>query len=83
MSDQEAEATEAPEPSGTLELTDRDGVLSLTLSGGEVIPRNIPVLDESGKLLAVYTAGPPAPPAPPVAEAAPDVLTERTVVDLP
>ncbi|QLE74920.1 hypothetical protein FGW37_27980 [Streptomyces rectiverticillatus] len=79
MSDQEAEATEAPEPSGTLELADRDGILSLTLSGGEVIPKNIPVLDESGKLLAVYTAGPPTPPS---AEAAPDVLAERTVVDL-
>ncbi|MGK5730091.1 hypothetical protein [Streptomyces sp. URMC 124] len=79
MSDEEAEATEAaPEPSGTLELADRDGILTLTLSGGGVIPKVVPVLDESGKLLAVYTAGPPAPPA---ADAAPDVLAERTVVD--
>ncbi|MGK5547155.1 hypothetical protein ACSNOH_20835 [Streptomyces sp. URMC 127] len=73
----EAEAPTAP--CGSLELTDHDGVLALRLSGGDVIPAAVPVLDESGKLLAVYTAGPPVPPA---AGPAPDVLQERTVVKL-
>ncbi|MFF4215140.1 hypothetical protein [Streptomyces nondiastaticus] len=80
MADEETEETEASAAAdGALELTDHDGVLALRLSGGDVIPRAIPVLDESGKLLAVYTAGPPVPPA---AGSAPDVLAERSVVEL-
>ncbi|CAM5338574.1 hypothetical protein [Streptomyces abikoensis] len=80
MAGEEAEETETPPAAdGSLEFTDHDGVLALRLSGGDVIPGAIPVLDESGKLLAVYTASLPAlPPAGP----APDVLEERTVVRL-
>ncbi|MCF3103621.1 hypothetical protein IPZ58_18815 [Streptomyces roseoverticillatus] len=78
MADEETEETQASAAAdGSLEFTDHDGVLALRLSGGDVIPGAIPVLDESGKLLAVYTAGPPVPPA---SGSAPDVLAERTVV---
>ncbi|MBT2385951.1 hypothetical protein [Streptomyces sp. ISL-11] len=59
MADDEAAAP--PEAAGALALEYRDGVLVLKLTGGHVIPRALPVVDDSGVLLAVYTAGTPAP----------------------
>ncbi|MEU1309410.1 hypothetical protein ABZ419_11015 [Streptomyces cinnamoneus] len=54
-------------PAGTLALDHENGVLVLRLGGGgRVIPKAIPVLDEEGRLLAVYAAAPAAPGAPPV-----------------
>ncbi|MFI1971791.1 hypothetical protein BLA24_06925 [Streptomyces cinnamoneus] len=56
MADQEDDAR----PDGALSLEhDEHGVLVLRLGGsGTVIPKSIPVVDGSGKLIAVYAAGP-------------------------
>ncbi|MFE0041789.1 hypothetical protein [Streptomyces albireticuli] len=65
MAELEDGAAEGPEESGGLLLEHRDGVLVLRLTGGgSVIPKAIPVVDEAGRLLAVYSAGTAVRPAP-------------------
>lgn len=59
------EGAAVPEESGRLLLEHRDGVLVLRLTGGgSVIPKAIPVVDDGGRLLAVYSAGTAVRPAP-------------------
>ncbi|WP_406399717.1 hypothetical protein OH805_11660 [Streptomyces sp. NBC_00879] len=68
MSDEQAtpQATELPiipaaevnpEDVGTLSLRYVDGVPQLVVSGGTVVPTGLTVLDSSGNVVALYTAG--------------------------
>uniref|UniRef100_A0AAU2K089 Uncharacterized protein n=1 Tax=Streptomyces sp. NBC_00049 TaxID=2903617 RepID=A0AAU2K089_9ACTN len=43
---------------GMLTLTYAEGVPTLTMAGGDVMPGRIEVVDGAGKLVGYYTAGP-------------------------
>ncbi|MEV3856396.1 hypothetical protein AB0J38_18980 [Streptomyces sp. NPDC050095] len=45
-----------------LTCTNADGVVALTCGPGNLIPGTIPVVDDEGRVLAVYNAGPVVTP---------------------
>ncbi|MFE7133708.1 hypothetical protein ACFVIM_22920 [Streptomyces sp. NPDC057638] len=47
-----------PEDVGTLSIEYRDGAPVIVVSGGPVIPANLPVVGPSGNAVASYAAGP-------------------------
>lgn len=48
-----------PEDIGSLSLRYVDGVATLVVSGGTVLPAELPVLDGQGNAVASFTGGPP------------------------